>query len=113
MSDITEDQFWNTLNEPEPEIEIFHTFKIYYWYNEQNKIHRENDLPAEIWYCKDRFIYRKIWYQNGKMHRVDGPAMIWYHSNSNGNIEEEYWYLNGEEYTEENYWKKLKELGYE
>ena len=38
MSDITEDQFWNALNEPEPVITILSLgSKIYRWYNEHGK----------------------------------------------------------------------------
>jgi len=111
MSDITEDQFWGILSEPEPVIKILKYFKIYKWYNEQGKRHRENDLPADIWYRTDGSIYRKIWYQNNEYHRIGGPAQIWYEND--GSLFNDYWYLNNKEYTEENYWKKLKELGYD
>ena len=50
--------------------------------NEQGKIHRE-DGPALIW--ADGTI---MWYNNGKLHREDGPAVIgssgmawWYKNN--------------------------------
>ena len=187
MTNITENDFWHTLNEPAPVIKILNNylkiytwyndrkeihrdndlpaiiwyskngsiykkflnqngkmhhigvFKIYYWY-QNDQLHRENDLPAEIWYCKDGSvfikvqiqygelhrdndlpaeiwysedgsIYKKFWYQNGEQHRIDGPAQIWY--DENGYIEISQWYLNGKLYTEENYWRKLKEIGYE
>lgn len=77
-----------------------------YWHK-NNKIDRDNDLPAHIKYkfgkvdtmtwCKNGMIHRdggkpayinfpvintkyinEIWYQNGKIHRVDGPAIIIY-----------------------------------
>ena len=135
---ITENQFWHTLNEPEPEITIYSIGnKAYRWVNEKGQLHRENDLPATIWYNEDGSI-RQYWYQNGKRHRNNNlPAEIWYntdgliieeswwHNNKlhrtngpaiiyydeNGTIDFQIWYLNDEEYTEEGYWKKLKELG--
>jgi hypothetical protein len=33
----------------------------------------------------------KFWYFNGKNHRVDGPAIIWYDG-------EYWWYINGKRY---------------
>jgi len=95
MIDITKDKFWNMLNEPEPIIERYpNGIKSYRWYNEKSELHRDNDLPADIWYHEDGSIYRKLWYQNHKLHRDDGPAIIW--SYSNGSIEEERWHQNGE-----------------
>ncbi len=47
------------------------------WYNADGKQHRDGDLPALIWYeyhKKDR----EYWYRDGKKHRDDGPAEIWY-----------------------------------
>jgi hypothetical protein len=51
------------------------------------KLHR-TDGPALIWNsgCQE-------WYLNGERHRTDGPAVIW----PNGSQE---WYLNGERVTE-------------
>jgi len=134
MSDITKDQFWNALNEPEPVISYRYGYKILTWFDRYDKLHRENDLPAAIWYHKDGSIYRQYWYQNNKRHRIGGPAVIWY--DIKGNIEEKCWYqygkkhringpaeiwsikdgsvfkkdwyLNGKEYTEEDYWQKMK-----
>jgi hypothetical protein len=74
------------------------------------KFHRE-DGPAIEWANGS-----KSWYINGKYHREDGPAIeasdgykAWcldgiYHRNDGPAIEaygSEYWYLNGEELTEE------------
>jgi len=79
MSDITEDQFWQVLNEPEPIIRSYPDgTKSYTWYNEQGERHRENDLPAEIWYDPDGSIYTKRWFKNGVSYRKNGPAQIWY-----------------------------------
>jgi len=140
MNDITENDFWNTLNEPEPVIEFLIKYKIYRWYNEENKLHRENDRPAEIWYNSDSFVYIREWYQNGELHRENGlPAVIWYYPDgsiykkawyqnyqrhriygpaeilysNNGGIYKARWYFNGTPYTEKKYYQKLKELGYE
>ena len=65
-----------------------------WWLN--GKRHRE-DGPAYI----DGDYYQE-WYLNGKLHREDGPAVI--------NGDKQVWYLNGIEYSKEEYYKKLKEL---
>ena len=52
-------------------------------YNINGKIHKE-DGPASIYY-EDDFWY-KTWYINGAIHRIDGPAI----ENSRGH--KEYWY---------------------
>jgi hypothetical protein len=48
------------------------------------KMHRE-DGPAVVY-----FTGTKVWYLNGKIHREGGPAIIF----ADG---DEHWYLNGEE----------------
>ena len=54
------------------------------WYfNEDNKLHRE-DGPAIIYIGGV-----EEWYRNGKLHREDGPALI----ANNGKTQE--WYRNG------------------
>jgi antitoxin component YwqK of YwqJK toxin-antitoxin module len=57
-----------------------------------NELHRL-DGPAYIWYNEDGSIYREQWFVNGELHRVDGPAYIWYYKN--GSIGSEHWYING------------------
>ena len=42
------------------------------------------------------------WYLNDKLHKTNGPAVIYF----NGN---EAWFLNGIEYTEEQHNEKMKE----
>ena len=93
MSEITEEEFWNRMIEPDPFIikDNFGMRKI--WYNDQGQLHRENDLPGEIWYDRDGNIEREYFFKKGKIHRIGAPAEIWY--NRNGNIEEERWYQNG------------------
>jgi hypothetical protein len=48
------------------------------FYYKDNKLHSYNDLPAIIYSSGAKF-----WYQNGKIHRLDGPAET---------------YVNGKEY---------------
>jgi hypothetical protein len=43
----------------------------------------------------------KIWHQNDKLHRIDGPAV----ERANGTKE---WYINGKEYSFTNYCIELK-----
>ncbi len=46
---------------------------------------------------------RSIWYQNGKIHRIDGPAIIDY------NLKIEHYYLYGKEiYPQELFFKMVK-----
>jgi len=79
-TDITENDFWHVLNEPEPEIKIvLFGHKFYRYTNDKGHVHRDNDLPAKIWYFPNGNINEKQWYQYYKLHRIGGPAMIWYH----------------------------------
>jgi len=54
------------------------------WFNENGKLHRDDDLPAV-----DLVNGYKVWYQNGIIHRNDNPAVIY----PNGTTK---WYMNGE-----------------
>lgn len=93
------------------------------WYNEEHKLHRDNNLPAAIMYHENGQILEETYYINGKrcrtdngpvtkyyhisgklkretweshdglLHRVDGPALIQY--DKNGNIFSEIWCING------------------
>jgi hypothetical protein len=60
------------------------------WYNEVDLLDRE-DGPAIEWVNGT-----KIWYINGKRHRIDGPAMEW----ANGT---KAWYLDGKQLTEKEF----------
>lgn len=62
-----------------------------YWYNEEDQLHREGNLPA-IEYADGG----KSFYINDEYHREDGPAIIW----ANGI---KGWWINGEELTEEEF----------
>ena len=63
------------------------------WYQNGN-LHR-TDGPAE-----ERADGTKQWYQNGNLHRTDGPAVEWADGTKR-------WYLNGIELTEAEWLKKV------
>ena len=63
------------------------------WY-QNGKLHRI-DGPAE-----ELMNGYKAWYQNGKLHRLDGPAIE--------HIDNKYWYIEGVEYTETEFKKKTE-----
>ena len=60
------------------------------YYNENDEVHRVNG-PAVIW-----FNGTEGWYQNDKKHRLDGPAVIWDDGAKS-------WYINGTNYTDEEF----------
>jgi hypothetical protein len=62
------------------------------WYKD-GKLHRDGDLPALIHRGK-----LNEYYQDGRRHRVNGPAMEWLQLDGE-NLEG--WYLNGKEYRTE------------
>ena len=66
-----------------------------FWYNKNGKLHRI-DGPAIEFNDGDKY-----WYKNGLKHRLNGPAMEW----NNGYKE---WYINGIEYSEEAYNEKIR-----
>ena len=65
------------------------------WRDEVTKeFHRDNDLPAKIYYYKNGRVEEEIWYSNGKLHREnDLPALIKYYENRN--VKQEEWVING------------------
>jgi len=65
IADITKDQFWDVLSESEPVIianKYFHG-KMYCWYYQDDQLHRENDLPAQIWYNEDGTTKRELFFK--------------------------------------------------
>lgn len=66
------------------------------YFNKDNYLHREFG-PAVI---SSNY---QSWFLNGKRHRLDGPARIY----PSGVI---YWYIFGEKYTEEDYWKEVERI---
>jgi antitoxin component YwqK of YwqJK toxin-antitoxin module len=73
------------------------------WMTEDGKSHRE-DGPAIIYYHPDGSIRTEYFYLNGRLRRESGPAIVWY--NSDGSISEGKFFLNGEfiGYNEEGFW---------
>jgi hypothetical protein len=69
-----------------------------WWSFDDLKLYREGDLPAI-----ETVRGTRIWFKNGKRHRETGPAIVW----ANG---PEYRYLAGRHYSEENFYKKLREV---
>jgi hypothetical protein len=59
------------------------------WMNKREETHRV-DGPAIIWTNGQEF--QEKWYINGKLHRLNGPALISY---KNAIIVLEYWFING------------------
>ena len=71
------------------------------WF-QHGKLHRENG-PAGI-----TEYGTKYWYLNDKLHRIDGPAVIISKYDSIiYNIKGNDWYLNGIEYSKEEWFKQL------
>jgi len=68
-----------------------------HWYDSDGELHRE-DGPAIEWAHGG-----KEWVKHGEWHREDGPA----YESVNGY---KAYYLEGIRYSEEEYWKKIKEL---
>jgi hypothetical protein len=67
------------------------------WYNDKGEVHRE-DGPAIEGRNGDCW-----WYRNGELHREEGPAI------ECGNGLYSSWYLNGCQYTEEEFAKASSE----
>jgi hypothetical protein len=88
--------------------------------NNEDKSHRDGDLPAYIKYFTTGNVYVKQWHQNDCVHRdEDKPAIILY--DKEGNIMSEEWYQNnkahrviekGPAYIEYNKNKTIKEEKY-
>ncbi len=86
-------------------------FKEYYCLN--GCFHRDGG-PAVIYYDRNGEIEREHYRSNGLPHREDGPAEIWYKSNvanysyDVGGERHEQYYLNGNRYSEEDYYQQIK-----
>jgi len=89
------------------------------WYNEEGKLHRDNELPAvdspgvyKRWYKNDK-LHRevrpasksndgtKVWFQNDKRHNLNGPAITW-------SSEIKAWFIEDKQYKEEEFKKVIK-----
>jgi hypothetical protein len=87
---------------------IVDEYKTIRWYNEKGEKHCEHGPAVEF---ADG---TKYWYQNGKSHRLDGPAIdngtkYWYQNGQRHRLDgpaiewadgEKWWYIEGKEYTE-------------
>ena len=78
------------------------------------RIELGNGNYKEIYYFDNRSYYseetkiqREQYYNSkDKLHRVDSPAVIWYYKS--GEIEGEYYYINGIKYLKEKFYKHPK-----
>lgn len=50
--------------------------RIEEWRNDAGQLHRENDLPAQIYYDESGEISSELWYLNGKPDRENGLPLI-------------------------------------
>ena len=67
--------------------------------NIETEIHCINDeLYKKIYYREDGKTEYKLYFQNRKYHKENGPAVIEY--DKDGNIEKEEYYLNGKQITD-------------
>jgi antitoxin component YwqK of YwqJK toxin-antitoxin module len=49
------------------------------WFKD-DKLHREGDKPAWIWYSNDGSLETECWYKDGRLYREgDKSALIFYH----------------------------------
>lgn len=100
-------------------IDRYFPAKMYYKDKEYKIFHREDGPAIESengdkeWYVNglrhrvggpaiEETNGHKEWWMNGKRHREDGPAVIY---STGGN---EYYYLNGVQYEEEEYWGMVR-----
>ena len=99
---LTEEEFEEEQLGPileQPQIDEFGT-EI--WRNKDGKLHRDNNLPAMIF--KDR---NKLFYKNGELHRLNGPAIEYIDGTK------KYW-IEGVQLTEDEFkdsmdWEQFKE----
>lgn len=65
------------------------------------ELHRENG-PAQKRYTIDGILDSERYARNGKVHRIDGPAFTSHYRHGGALV---YYFLEGVEYTEEEYWE--------
>ena len=76
------------------------------YYCDNGRLHRDNNEPALILHGDNNKVTSKIYYLNGRKHRLNGPAYIGF--KENGNISFVEYYLDGIEYTEGEYKALIK-----
>jgi len=71
------------------------------------RIELENGCYKKIYYhdVEKTKIESEVYYINRKLHRLDGPARIWYYRS--GEIRGEHYWINGKSYSKEEYNKKI------
>ncbi len=72
-----------------------------------DKLHRI-DGPAAIFYYDDYKLQYQYYCLNGKLHRTDGPAEIFYCKN--GQIQCENYWVEGNKYSKNDYTKLLNDI---
>ena len=89
----------STYLKPYQVIEKTKTCFYYSFYNPKtrNKVSHREDGPSSIFSNGD-----ETWCKNGLRHRLDGPAIDW------PSHKVFKWYINGVEYTEQQYNEKIK-----
>jgi len=69
------------------------------WYNDDGEISRVG-APAIVRYETNGLSKSEEWFVDGKQHRLDGPAVIFYYTREDNTamhiIKQETWYINGE-----------------
>jgi hypothetical protein len=66
----------------------------------QYLLHRIGGPACIFFSSSSNCIYRVCWYKYGKLHRTDGPAEIYYFANNTKKCRK-YWFLEGIKYHEE------------
>lgn len=85
------------------------------WYNAEGLIHRDNDLPAEIYISKNTDeIIKEKWYRNGVLHRDGNLPSVIRRKYNDGNIYIAYeiWYKNGLKHRDNNEPAKILNVPY-
>ena len=66
------------------EVKVYHSGAIRsYTWKTHGLVHREDDLPARMFYYQDGNIERLEWFLDGRQHRDRGPAVIVFDTNDN------------------------------
>ena len=52
---------------------------------------------------EEKFNRYEGWFKHGKLHRLDGPAVITRHIRTHGPLKNDTYYINGKKYTKEEY----------
>ena len=89
------------MKRPTKKVTYYESGQIWseYWYID-GKRHR-TDGPAVVWYYESSGqVESEYWWVDGKWHRTDGPARIYYYESS-GQVKSEHWLVNDKWYSKE------------